>query len=586
MSEIEIRDKWECPAETGVPLITMPNVPRPLHGLPPRKIMGDSTWNHVRKRCYFNAGYKCEICGIDPPKGQLHCLESGTEVMTNKGFKPIEEITKSDYVAQYEPSTKQITFVNPTSTVMTHVNKKVTIGYKNRFNVGYSDGHRILIEHMVNYGNPRHEKRIEYRDSYPEELHFDGSNRIPTAGLAKHGRGLTTEERVYIALNADGSFQYGSNGFKCYTIRVKKSRKKDRLLEILNGSSLQHSLLIEKDRPDYLGFSIWTKPFCKDFWRTFNLEDFTQEMARDFVDELCKWDGWEGKRKNGGGKEFNGRCWYTTKKDQADFVQAVAALAGITTTASVTERPARKWSKDIDGHADSRKCLPQINIEFISRDSRGTQTMVRTVASADEDMYCITVPSTYFVARSKDGYVFITGNCHELYSYDYKEGVGKFERCIAICKQDHDFIHSGRLITMYKNGNALYPKSYVLGVVEKGFKLIHDYNETHKDEEPLRVYATFLEYLKVPELAEEMSELIDKYKIEFYAEPKHIAKWADWKLLFGNKEYPTPYANQGEWVEAMAEASKNDNVRAIDNPFTGDAFDEINKILKGESHNE
>ena len=49
--------KWECPSETGIPLITMPNVPRPLHGLPPRKIMGNATWNHVRKRCYFDAGY-------------------------------------------------------------------------------------------------------------------------------------------------------------------------------------------------------------------------------------------------------------------------------------------------------------------------------------------------------------------------------------------------------------------------------------------------------------------------------------------------------------------------------------------------
>ena len=239
---IEIRKKWECPAETGVPLITMPNVPRPLHGMPPRKIMGDAQWTRVRKRCYFDAGYKCEICGADPPKGQLHA--------------------------------------------------------------------------------------------------------------------------------------------------------------------------------------------------------------------------------------------------------------------------------------------------------------------------------------------------HELYSYDYIAGTGKFERCIAICKKDHDFIHSGRLITLYKQGNQLYPKNYVLNVVEKGFKLVYDYNETHKNKKPLRLYATFLEYMKVPELAMEMSELIHKYNIEFYMEPKHIAKWGDWKLLFGNKEYPTPYATQADWVAAMEEASKKDNVRIIGNPFKGDAFDEIDKILE------
>lgn len=245
MEKTEIREKWECPAGTGVPLITMPNVPRPLHGLPPRKIMGATAWDRMRKRCYFDAGYKCEICGVDPPKGQLHA--------------------------------------------------------------------------------------------------------------------------------------------------------------------------------------------------------------------------------------------------------------------------------------------------------------------------------------------------HELYTYDWMEGTGKFERCIAICKRDHDFIHSGRLVTLHKQGNPLYSKSYVLGVVEKGFKLIHDYNEAHPDKEKLKVYATFLEYLKVPDLAQEMSELIDKYDMEFYSEPKHIAKWAKWRLLFGNKEYPTPYANQGEWVEAMEEASKHDNMRAsADNPFEGEAFDLVSKILKGE----
>lgn len=171
-------------------------------------------------------------------------------------------------------------------------------------------------------------------------------------------------------------------------------------------------------------------------------------------------------------------------------------------------------------------------------------------------------------------------HAHELYSYDWLEGTGKFERCIAICKQDHDFIHSGRLVTMFKNGNVLYPKSYVLGVVEKGFKLIHDYNEAHKDQEPLRAYATFLEYLKVPELKGEVEKLIDKYDMKFYSEPKHIAKWEKWRLVFGTKEYPTPYANHEDWEKAMEEAGKHDTARAAGNPFTGEAFDLINEILK------
>ena len=73
--------KWQCPDGAGIPLITMPNVPRPLHGqgMQPRTIFGKTTWDFMRKRAYYNAGYKCEICGREPKKGDLHCLEAGTE---------------------------------------------------------------------------------------------------------------------------------------------------------------------------------------------------------------------------------------------------------------------------------------------------------------------------------------------------------------------------------------------------------------------------------------------------------------------------------------------------------------------------
>lgn len=168
---------------------------------------------------------------------------------------------------------------------------------------------------------------------------------------------------------------------------------------------------------------------------------------------------------------------------------------------------------------------------------------------------------------------------HELYSYDWLEGTGKFERCIAICKKDHDFIHSGRLITMYKNGNMLYPKSYVLDVVEKGFKLIHDYNVEHRNQKPLRAYCTFLEFLKVPELEQDMRRLIEKYEIKFYKEPKRFARWDKWRLVFGTKEYPTPYESQADWEEAMKIASKNDTVRAVQNPFSGGVFDLMKEDL-------
>lgn len=170
-------------------------------------------------------------------------------------------------------------------------------------------------------------------------------------------------------------------------------------------------------------------------------------------------------------------------------------------------------------------------------------------------------------------------HAHELYEIDYRSGESVFKRCIAICREDHDFIHSGRLITLFKEGNPLYPKSYLLRVLEKGFNLIDMYNETAEEE--LRVFDTFVEFLKVPEIEPEVSALFKKYNIKFYRAPKRGAKWSDWRLVWNGKEYPTPYADHAEWEEAMRKASKTDSVRSVNqSAFKGGVFDEIAKILE------
>ena len=56
-------NRWTAPEHGGAPLLTMPNIPHPMHNMAPRTILGAATWNHMRNRCYFESGYQCEICG-------------------------------------------------------------------------------------------------------------------------------------------------------------------------------------------------------------------------------------------------------------------------------------------------------------------------------------------------------------------------------------------------------------------------------------------------------------------------------------------------------------------------------------------
>lgn len=186
-------------------------------------------------------------------------------------------------------------------------------------------------------------------------------------------------------------------------------------------------------------------------------------------------------------------------------------------------------------------------------------------------------------------------DCHELYDIDYVHGTVKFVRTICLCRKCHRLgIHSGRAITLYKNGNPLISKEGLLEGAENVFRLVHEYNQAHPDEEELRVYSTFLEYLKQEDLEEPMRNLIDKYGIKFYEEnTKVMAHWHEWKLIIGDKEYPTPYKTEEDWQKAMDEQADRDTARLAqkisERTFSGKVYDELDKILednKGKEENE
>lgn len=142
-------------------------------------------------------------------------------------------------------------------------------------------------------------------------------------------------------------------------------------------------------------------------------------------------------------------------------------------------------------------------------------------------------------------------HAHELYTYDYNKGTAKFERCVALCERCHvRFIHSGRMLTMYKKEDPLMPAEKVLDGIEAGFKQIYEWNKEHYGEEKLRACSVLIDYTDDDKIGDKVKELIDKYEIEFYM-VNGDAAWSDWKLSVGNKEYPTPFKDKKEWAEAM-----------------------------------
>ena len=172
---------------------------------------------------------------------------------------------------------------------------------------------------------------------------------------------------------------------------------------------------------------------------------------------------------------------------------------------------------------------------------------------------------------------------HEVYDIDYKNHTATFKRCVCVCKRCHLLcIHTGRALTLFKHNNAVFTADKLIEGAEHAFTIISSFNGGRQGEPPLRAFSTWLEYLKEPELKPRMEELIKKYDIKFYDIPSksfNKANWSKWKLIIGNREYPTPFKNQADWEEKMAENNKKGDREAVDN-FKGGIFDEINEILK------
>lgn len=74
--DVEVIDHWDAPDKNDARIIGMPNIPKPLHHINPRNLLGKKTWDAMRRECYADADDTCEICGTKPDdKARRHAHE-------------------------------------------------------------------------------------------------------------------------------------------------------------------------------------------------------------------------------------------------------------------------------------------------------------------------------------------------------------------------------------------------------------------------------------------------------------------------------------------------------------------------------
>ena len=78
-------------------ILTHPNIPKPLHGVNPRTIMGNRWWNKTREVVYASTDYHCIACGI--PKA----LSKGPKWLEAHEFWHIDNRTGICTIESIEP---------------------------------------------------------------------------------------------------------------------------------------------------------------------------------------------------------------------------------------------------------------------------------------------------------------------------------------------------------------------------------------------------------------------------------------------------------------------------------------------------
>lgn len=358
------------------------------------------------------------------------CFRGDTEILTDSGYKQFKYLSESDKVAQFTDE-GNIEFVNPTRLVKRKHEGKICKLHLGRGRFAYvTPNHNQVFR-------TRTDKR--WRTKEIKDLNFNCLNQIPVSGKGTGDNSkLTPVERLYIAIQADGTLQRHQVNESVYSIQLTKDRKKDRLKNILNEYT-NYTKIEGRLGTDRYMIKL-PKGDAKLLSTHFSV-NMGYDRAKSFIEEVIEWDG----------SHLNGNTkYYSSKiKENADFVAAVAVQAGYKVLQSVEE------DNRSDNYSPIHRVYMRPNTEAVN-----TQPMYKNYEDYNDYVYCVDVHSHKIVVRSQ-GYTFVSGNCHHMSA-----------RCREAIQNDF-IIHQSILLSATVGYNIkwdlkqLFPDLYVYKVTTK-----------------------------------------------------------------------------------------------------------------------
>lgn len=340
----------------------------PLKGLPPLP----------KVRSYITP-FKNEIF-ID----RDYCFGPDTDVLTNEGFIPFYELSDDHMVAQWNRG--EITYAKPKEYQAIHFEGELIhiVGQRST-DLLVTPNHQCLLA-------KNHQLAFVRADEYPvgRNLRF----QQPHAG-AYTGRCSINPDtlRLAVAIQADATLKHGTT----WAWKLKKSRKIERLVELLDRLNLEYKLtnperlsgwsIIYLRRELVMDLDLVLDPVTKTFSR--QLLELSPLLRLDFLAELSHWDGRRASENNW--------SYFSTHEANAMLVQEMAAITGLRTTTRSHVLPSGKTFVDVS-----------MRTNYLTWTDTFTSTRVPYIGP----VYCVTMPHGTVVVR-RNGKVMVTGNSQQ-----------------------------------------------------------------------------------------------------------------------------------------------------------------------------
>lgn len=326
---------------------------------------------------------KPEIDMVGVTFGECHA--EGTEALTPKGWVDFRELNAGDIICQFNPNDQSCEFVPAIS-----ITKQPYIGPMYRFSK-----RKWICEVTPNHGMLDYDKNGKVRVRLAKDYYSDTSATKPFAALLEGPVGeLSMMDRLKIAIQADGHMRFYRNdkgekihrglnsGCWTYDISLKKERKIDRLVYILQNVNVTYRMYV-----DGRGYTRFEIDMPQEDYKNFDwvdLSDKNKYWCNEFINELSCWDGYLLYDKKDCFRKYS-----TTSKSCADKVQAIGTMAGYWTTIN----------HYIDNRSPNFKDI--YTVSFVDNRYRVHHNCKKEEFLYRGMVYCAKVPSGFLITRYK-----------------------------------------------------------------------------------------------------------------------------------------------------------------------------------------